>query len=199
MIMSDAQTRLSFPQVFCRWVMKLIGWRIEGEMPALRRYVLIGAPHTSNWDFILAMLFKYSLGMRFNFIGKDTLFRGPMGAIMRRLGGIPVNRRVRTRFVDQIVAAFEQHEDLIIVIAPEGTRSKSPYWKTGFYYIALGAKVPVVMVYLDYPNKTIGFGPSFAPTGDLLADFGQIRSFYADKSGKFPDKQSAIELRPSNV
>lgn len=179
--------------------MKLIGWRIGGEVPALRRYVLIGAPHTSNWDFIIAMLFKYSLGMKFNFIGKDSLFRGPMSTIMRRLGGIPVNRRVSSGFVDQIVSVFAEHEDLIIVIAPEGTRSKSPYWKTGFYYIALGAQVPVVMAYLDYPNKTIGFGPSFTPTGDLHADFALIRSFYADKSGKFPDKQGAIELRPSNA
>jgi len=199
MTMSDTQSHLTFSQILCRWVMKLISWRIEGEIPELRRYVLIGAPHTSNWDFIIAMLFKYSLGMRFNFIGKDSLFRGPMGPVMRRLGGIPVNRRSSNKFVDQIVAAFEQHEDLIIVIAPEGTRSKSPYWRTGFYYIALGAGVPVVMAYLDYTNKVIGFGPTFVPTGDLQADFAHFRSFYADKTGKFPDKQSVIELRPSSA
>lgn len=197
--MSDSQTRLPFSQALCQWIMKLIGWQIEGEQPALRRYVLIGAPHTSNWDFIVAMLLKYSLRMRFNFIGKDSLFRGPLGPIMRRLGGIPVKRESRSNFVAQIVAAFEDHEDLIIVIAPEGTRSKSPYWKTGFYYIALGAGVPVVMAYLDYPRKVIGFGPTIVPTGDIQADFTYIRKFYADKSGKFPNKQSAIELRPSSA
>jgi len=197
--MSDSQTRLSFSQALCQWIMKLIGWQIEGEQPALRRYVLIGAPHTSNWDFIVAMLLKYSLRMRFNFIGKDSLFRGPMGTIMRRLGGIPVKRESRSNFVAQIVEAFKEHDDLIIVIAPEGTRSKSPYWRTGFYYIALGAGVPVVMAYLDYGRKVIGFGPTFVPTGDLNADFAHIRKFYADKSGKYPDKQGAIELRPSSA
>ncbi|UCH58358.1 MAG: lysophospholipid acyltransferase family protein [Anaerolineales bacterium] len=197
--MPESQTRSPFSQILSKWIMRLIGWRILGEQPAFRRYVLIGAPHTSNWDFIIAMLMKYSLQMRFHFIGKDSLFRGPMGTIMRRLGGIPVRRESRSNFVAQIVAEFEQREDLIIVISPEGTRSKSPYWKTGFYYIALGAKVPVVMAYLDYKIKVIGFGPSFVPTGDIQADFAHIRELYADKSGKYPDKQGAIELRPSSA
>ncbi len=197
--MSESQTRSPFSQTLSKWIMKLVGWQILGEQPAFRRYVLIGAPHTSNWDFMVAMLLKYSLQMRFHFIGKASLFRGPMGSLMRRLGGIPVRRGSRSNFVAQIVAAFEEHEDLIIVIAPEGTRSKSPYWKTGFYYIALGAGVPVAMAYLDYKNKVVGFGPSFVPTGDIQADFAIISKFYADKSGKYPDKQGAIELRPSSA
>src|SRR3990172_4215775 len=196
--MPNSQTRTPFSQALFRWLMRLTGWRIVGDPPALRRYVLIGAPHTATWDFFVAMLLKYSLDMRFHFVGKASIFRGPLGPIMRLLGGIPVKRESRSNFVAQIVAFFAEREDLILVIAPEGTRSKSPYWKTGFYYIALGAGVPVVMAYLDYPHKVVGFGPSFEPSGDIQADFELIRSFYADKVGKYPEKQGAIELRPSS-
>ena len=197
--MPDVQTGTPFSQALFQWLMKLAGWRIAGELPTLRRYVLIGAPHTSNWDFIIGMLLKYSLGMRFNFVGKDSLFRGPMGILMRRLGGIPVNRRSRNNFVEQIVAAFKEREDLVIVITPEGTRSKSSYWRTGFYYIALGAGVPIVMGYLDYKHKVVGFGPTFTPSGDINADFAFLRDFYQGKTGKFPEKQGAVELRPSSA
>jgi len=197
--MPNSQTRTPFSQALFRWLMRLTGWRIVGDPPALRRYVLIGAPHTATWDFFVAMLLKYSLDMRFHFVGKDSIFRGPLGPIMRLLGGIPVKRESRSNFVAQIVAFFAEREDLILVIAPEGTRSKSPYWKTGFYYIALGAGVPVVMAYLDYPRNVVGFGPSFEPSGDIQADFELIRSFYADKVGKYPEKQGAIELRPSSA
>ena len=197
--MPNSQPRTPFSQALFRWLMRLTGWRIVGDPPALRRYVLIGAPHTATWDFFVAMLLKYSLDMRFHFVGKASIFRGPLGPIMRLLGGIPVKRESRSNFVAQIVALFAEREDLIIVIAPEGTRSKSPYWKTGFYYIALGAGVPVVMAYLDYPRNVVGFGPSFEPSGDIQADFELIRSFYADKVGKYPEKQGAIELRPSSA
>jgi len=175
-------------------VLRLIGWRTHVLNPRLSRYVLIGAPHTSNWDFGLMLLLIAAEQLPIHFLGKDSLFRGPLGPLMRSLGGIPVNRRERTNLVDQIAAKFEQHDDLIIGIAPEGTRSKTKHWKTGFYYIALKAKVPIALAYLDYGNKIIGVGPNFTPSGDLQADFETIREFYAGIVGKNPKKQGEIIL-----
>jgi 1-acyl-sn-glycerol-3-phosphate acyltransferase len=128
------------------------------------------------------------------FMGKDSLFRGPLGPVMRSLGGIPVNRREHTNLVDQLVAKFDEVDDLIVAITPEGTRSKVSHWKTGFYYIALKAKVPVAMAYLDYGNKIVGVGPNFMPSGDLKADFEIIREFYSGVVGKNPKKQGKIVL-----
>jgi len=175
-------------------ILRLIGWRTHVLNPRLTRYVLIGAPHTSNWDFGLMLLLMAAEQLPIRFLGKDSLFRGPLGPLMRSLGGIPVNRRERSKLVDQIAAKFEEYDDLIIGLAPEGTRSKTPHWKTGFYYIALKAKVPITMAYLDYGNKIIGVGPNFAPSGDLQADFEIIREFYTGIVGKNPKKQGEIIL-----
>ena len=175
-------------------VLHLIGWRTHVLNPRLNRYVLIGAPHTSNWDFGLMLLLMGAEQLPIRFMGKDTIFRGPLGPLMRSLGGIPVNRRERTRLVDQIAAKFEEYDELIIGLAPEGTRSKTSHWKTGFYYIALKANVPIAMAYLDYGNKIIGVGPSFIPSGDLQADFEIIRDFYSGIVGKNPKRQGEIVL-----
>jgi len=175
-------------------ILRLIGWRTHVLNPRLTRYVLIGAPHTSNWDFGLMLLLMAAEQLPIRFLGKDSLFRGPLGPLMRSLGGIPVNRRERTKLVDQIAAKFEEYDDLIIGIAPEGTRSKTSHWKTGFYYIALKAKVPIAMAYLDYGNKIIGVGPNFTPSGNLQADFEIIREFYAGIVGKNPKRQGEIIL-----
>lgn len=175
-------------------ILRLIGWRTHVLNPRLNRYVLIGAPHTSNWDFGIMLLLMAAEQLPIRFMGKDSLFRGPLGPLMRSLGGIPVNRRERTNLVDQISAKFEEYDDLIIGIAPEGTRSKTKYWKTGFYYIALKARVPIAMAYLDYGNKIIGVGPNFTPSGDLQADFEIIREFYSEIVGKNPNEQGEIIL-----
>lgn len=175
-------------------VLSLIGWRTHVLNPRLNRYVLIGAPHTSNWDFGLMLLLMGAEQLPIRFLGKDTLFRGPLGPLMRSLGGISVNRRERTRLVDQIAAKFEEYDELIIGLAPEGTRSKTSHWKTGFYYIALKANVPIAMAYLDYGNKVIGVGPSFIPSGDLQADFEIIRGFYSGIVGRNPKRQGKIVL-----
>jgi 1-acyl-sn-glycerol-3-phosphate acyltransferase len=175
-------------------ILRLIGWRTHVLNPRLTRYVLIGAPHTSNWDFGLMLLLMAAEQLPIRFMGKDSLFRGPLGPVMRSLGGIPVNRRERTNLVDQIVAKFDEYDDLIIGLAPEGTRSKTSHWKTGFYYIALKAKVPIAMAYLDYGNKIIGVGSSFMPSGDLKADFEIIREFYTGVIGKNPHRQGKIVL-----
>jgi 1-acyl-sn-glycerol-3-phosphate acyltransferase len=133
-------------------------------------------------------------GIPIRIIGKDTLFRGPVGIFMRSLGAIPVNRRERENLVDQVVAKFDQYDELIIGISPEGTRKKSSRWRTGFYYIALKAEVPIVMAYFDYENKVCGLGPSLNPTGDIQADFIIIREFYSGIVGKHPQKQGEIVL-----
>ena len=127
-------------------------------------------------------------------MGKDLLFRGPMGVFMRSLGAIPVNRREKTNLVDQIAAKFDEYDELVIGISPEGTRKKTSRWHTGFYYIALKADVPIVMAYLDYGNKVCGLGPSLKPTGDIQADFRIIRDFYSGIVGKYPHEQGKIEF-----
>lgn len=184
-------------QRLAHMILRLIGWRTHAIRPRSSRYVIIGAPHTSNWDFGLMLLLIAAEQLPIRFMGKDTLFRGPLGLVMRSLGGIPVNRRERTKLVDHIAAKFEEEDGLIIGIAPEGTRSKVSHWKTGFYYIALKAKVPIAMAYLDYGNKIIGVGPNFTPSGDIQADFEIIRAFYTGIVGKNPNRQGAIVISQS--
>jgi len=158
------------------------------------KYVLIGSPHTSNWDFPIALLLMRVIGIEGHWIAKHTVFRWPVGWLMRWLGGLPVDRTASHNFVDQIVELFEEREQLVITIAPEGTRKKTAHWKTGFYYIALGAGVPVVLGYLDYPNKRGGLGPTVQPSGDLAADLERMREFYSDKTGRHPGKKGAIAI-----
>ena len=173
------------------------GWQVQIQLPP-PRCVIIGAPHTSGWDLPLTLLLMLSGNLKLRWVGKDTLFRGPLGWLLRALGGIPVNRRSRLNFVDQMVAAFQANEALMIAILPEGTRQRGSHWKTGFYYIALGADVPIVMGYADYRRRIVGLGPTLRPTGDIAADFATIRAFYADIVGRHPERQSAIEIRPAD-
>jgi 1-acyl-sn-glycerol-3-phosphate acyltransferase len=183
-------------QSLAKMILKKISWKLDVSYQEAKSYVLVGAPHTSNLDFIFTMLLIYATGIKMNWIAKDSLFRWPFGSIFRRLGGIAVNRKSRNEFVRQMVAAFDQNKNLVVAISPEGTRSKANYWKTGFYYIALAAQVPIVMGYIDYEKKILGIGPSFYPTGDIKKDFEQIKRFYSDKKGKYPGKQGTIKLRP---
>ncbi|RLD07650.1 MAG: glycerol acyltransferase [Chloroflexota bacterium] len=177
-----------------KFVLGFAGWRTQVMQPRASSYVLIGAPHTSNWDFVIILLMMVVVGIPIRWMGKDSLFRGPLGVFMRSIGAIPVNRREKTNMVDQIAAKFDEYNDLIIGLAPEGTRSRVSRWRTGFYYIALKANVPIVMAYIDYENKVCGIGPSIKPTGDIQADFVKIRDFYSGIVGKFPHKQGEITL-----
>jgi 1-acyl-sn-glycerol-3-phosphate acyltransferase len=188
---------LPFTQKLARAILNLAGWRVDTIYPSEKKYVVVGAHHTSNWDLPVALLFSMATGIKFNFIAKDEAFRWPFAGWMRWLGGIPVNRRARTHFVDQIAEEFRARENLIIVITPEGTRKKTEYWKTGFYYIALAAKVPVALGYLDYPHKRVGIGKMITLVGDFEADLAVIREFYADKMGKYPQDHGEICIRPS--
>ena len=184
-------------QRFAKAVLNLFGWQIETIYPTEKKYVIVGAHHTSNWDLPVALLFSMASGIKFNFLAKDEAFRWPFGGFMHVLGGIPVNRRANTNFVDQIAKEFETRQELVIVITPEGTRRKTEYWKTGFYYIALASKVPVALGYLDYSRKQIGIGRMLMLSGEIETDLEIIREFYADKVGKFPGEHGAIRLKPN--
>lgn len=182
--------------ILARSILHGLSWRLELDPPLTQKYVLIAAPHTSNLDFVFFLLLVYATGLELHWVGKHTLFAGPFGWLMRQLGGIPVDRRTNNGFVEQMIQVFDQRQHLILVIAPEGTRGKSQYWRTGFYHIAHGAGVPIVLGYLDYRQKTLGFGPSLNPSGDIDKDFSQIREFYAAKIGRRPERQGEILLRP---
>lgn len=183
-------------QSLAQMILKINSWRLNVNRPEAKSYILVGAPHTSNWDFIFTLLLIYATGIKMHWIAKDSLFRWPFGGLFRRLGGIAVNRRSKTDFVSQIVTVFNKNSELVVAISPEGTRKKIDYWKTGFYYMALGAKVPIALGYIDYQRKEVGIGPNFYPTGDIQADFELIKAFYTDKKGKYPRKQGPIQLRP---
>ena len=183
-------------KLISRAILRLFGWKVVATLPETHKYVLIGAPHTTNWDFALMLLLKSAIGLQVHWIGKHSLFRWPLGWLMRRLGGVPVDRRSPHKYVDQIVDAFRQRDEMVLVIAPEGTRKKTEYWKSGFYYIALGAGVPIALGFADYARKVGGIGPTIMPTGDIEADLARIRAFYADKTGKHPENQGEIRVRP---
>lgn len=183
-------------RTICRFLLRLSGWRLD-DKPLPARCVLIAYPHTSNWDFILAMLAKGALGLRFHWLGKRELFRWPISTLMRALGGIAVDRQNPTGLIDDLVQHFQQRNELIIGLTPEGTRSFRPYWKSGFYRLALAAEVPIVLAYIDFSSKTLGIGPSIEPSGDLARDFAIIKAFYQPISPKYPDLAAPIELQNS--
>jgi 1-acyl-sn-glycerol-3-phosphate acyltransferase len=179
------------------FLMWLFGWRIEGKLPDTPKFVLIAAPHTSNWDLpvMLSLAFAFRTGLFW--MGKDTLFRRPFGAIMRWLGGIPIDRSKSHNVVEQSAEHFRKAESLVMVVPPEGTRQKVRYWKTGFYRIAESAGVPIALGFLDYRRKVGGFGPTVVPTGDIEADMETIQAFYANITGKHSDQFDQADVTPS--
>ena len=170
--------------------LKLTGWKIVGQLPAdARKSVFIAAPHTSNWDLPYTLMVAFALRLNIYWMGKAQIFRWPFGPLMRWLGGVAVQREQANNLVAASVQALQNSDGPVqLVVPPEGTRSKVRYWKTGFYYIALGAQVPIVMSFLDYGNKVSGLGPMFEPTGDIEADMVRIKAFYAPFKGKNPDQ-----------
>lgn len=176
-------------------LLKLAGWHIDVSLPKEKKFVLIGAPHTSNWDLPLALLCFWHSQRRVKWVAKKQIFIGPLYYFFHALGGIPVDRSVSTGFITQIARKMDTQDEIILGLAPEGTRSKTRYWKTGFYYIALQAKVPLCLGYIDYPSRTIGFGKMLYPSGEIEKDFAQIKAFYADKTGKYPEKQGPIKIK----
>jgi 1-acyl-sn-glycerol-3-phosphate acyltransferase len=171
-------------------VLKLAGWKVSGQLPAnSRTCVLIAAPHTSNWDLPYTLMVAFALRLNIYWMGKEQIFRPPFRGLMMWLGGIPVRRESANNLVAASIEALQAAQGPVqLVVPPEGTRSKARYWKTGFYYIAAGARVPIVMAYMDYERKTSGLGPVFEPTGDIEADMVTIKAFYAPFKGKNPDQ-----------
>lgn len=168
-------------------ILKLIGWTSIGSKVSVPKYVLIGAPHTSNWDFPLMLLVVLELRLQLFWMGKNTLFPFPFAGLMKWLGGIPINRAKSHNVVYEIVGQFKNNENFVVLVPPEGTRSKVSEWKTGFYHIANNAGVPILTGYVDAEKKEAGFADFFYPTGDLDADMKEIRSFYAEKKGLRPE------------
>jgi 1-acyl-sn-glycerol-3-phosphate acyltransferase len=163
-----------------------MGWRFEGEIPNARKLVIIVAPHTSNWDFVVGVAAKLALGLRVLWFGKDTLFRFPFGVLLRRLGGMPVDRAASHDVVPEIIEQFARRERLILGLAPEGTRKRVERWRTGFYHIAHGAKVPILPVALDWESRTLKILAPFMTTGDIDGDVRQLQGRFSGVSGRRP-------------
>lgn len=188
-----------------RWLarvaLRLTGWKAVGTLPDVPRMVMIAAPHTSNWDFPVGVMLLYASGFRVSFLGKHTLFRPPMGWVMRWLGGKPVNRAAAHGVVEETVRAIRQADRFILALAPEGTRKRVTRWRTGFYRVAERAGVPIVLGFFDYPRREVGFGPTMWPRGDLERDLEEIQAFYRTKTGRRPElfataADEAADARP---
>jgi 1-acyl-sn-glycerol-3-phosphate acyltransferase len=168
---------------FTRWLgrttLRLLGWRTEGAFPDRSHLVVIAAPHSSGWDFVIGIAFMMAIGVRIRFIGKTELFRGPVGWLLRTMGGVPVDRANPEGIIDQVVGEFNRTPGMVLGLAPEGTRRHGARWKTGFYRIAAKARVPIVPGFFDWSRKTVGLLPAFAPTGDMPNDIAAIQELYA--------------------
>lgn len=159
-------------------------WRFEGDAPELNKCVMVGAPHTSNWDAFYGLAIILALGWHCHWMAKAAVFKGPFKKLLVWLGGISVDRGARHGVVEQIVAEFKKRDKFFLALTPEGTRRRVDRWKTGFYYIALQANVPILAAYIDYERRTMGFGPMFYPSGDVRRDMEKLEIFYQDKKGK---------------
>ncbi len=168
----------------CAWLLRMFGWRLAGSLPDRPKLVMIAAPHSSWWDGVWGLIMKSALGLNVSFMAKRELFAGPLGWLLRRAGGIPIERSQSSGVVEQMTERFAARERLWLGIAPEGTRKRVTKWKNGFWHIARNAGVPILPVYFDYPSRTIGLGPLFEPSEDLAADLAALRAFYAPWRGK---------------
>ena len=183
-------------RVVGKFVLSVSGWKIAGTLPEREKYVLIAAPHTSNWDLVYMLAIAFVLDMRINWMGKDSLFKPPFGFLLKWLGGVAIDRSKTNNVVQAMADEFTTRDRLILAVPPSGTRGRRDFWKSGFYHIARTAQVPIVMGYLDYATKTGGFGPNhLVPGDDLVSDMNEIRAFYGTLQGKFPEKVSPARLR----
>ena len=168
----------------CAWLLHACGWRLAGAVPDRAKLVLIAAPHSSWWDGVWGLVMKSALGIDVSFMAKRELFAGLLGWLLRRAGGIPIERSQSSGVVEQMTERFASRERLWLGIAPEGTRKRVTKWKNGFWHIARNAGVPILPVYFDYPSRTIGLGPLFETSDDLAADLAALHAFYAPWRGK---------------
>lgn len=191
-------------KTFMRWsslfMLKVIGWRAEGRLPDnIPKFVLIAAPHTSNWDFPIGVFTAFALKAKIYWMGKETLFRRPFGWFLKWLGGIPVDRSKSNNMVRQTIQQFNDNEKLIVAIPPSGTRKRVMKWKTGFYYIAKGANIPILLGFFNYPEKRAGIGPVYLPSGDIEKDMKEIRAYYSGIKGKYSVKEESFFINPTYI
>jgi len=186
---------MAFRATLATWILGLSGWRVVSQPPSAQKGVVIIYPHTSNWDFILGVLARAVLQLRMHWVGKHTLFSWPFESIMRALGGVPVDRSQTRGLVEQLQKEFDRYEQFFIVITPEGTRSRTEYWKSGFYHIALGLKVPLGLATFDYAKREIDLTNWYWPTGDKEKDMAHIREVYRGRRGKHPELAGEIRFR----
>jgi 1-acyl-sn-glycerol-3-phosphate acyltransferase len=178
-----------------RLLFRLTGWKKEGAVPNVPRFVVIAAPHTSYWDAVAMVTAGCAFDVKFSWMVKDAVFFFPLGILVRWFGGIPIDRTRRSNVVGQAIDALRNSKTLFLAVSPEGTRRRSDHWKTGFYHIARGAGVPIVFGYVDYARKVAGLGPVFEPTGDIEADFEEFAAFYEKVTPKFPELRGRVALR----
>jgi 1-acyl-sn-glycerol-3-phosphate acyltransferase len=186
-------------QRLARWLLGLFGWRVDIAWPPGPRCVIAFYPHTSNWDFVVGYLAKLAAGLPAQWIGKDTLFRWPFGRLLRRMGGIPVNRREPTGLIRQLAREFERRPWMWLAIAPEGTRRYVDHWKSGFYHLALDVKAPVGLAFIDWRSRVLGLTTYLTLTGDEEVDLERIRTAYAGKLGRRPELAGEIRLHPERT
>lgn len=179
---------MSFTGKISETILGLAGWKVKGEKPKEKKYVILAAPHTSNWDFPLTRLTNSIFGVEIKLLMKKSWFFFPLKYFFSWLGAIPVDRRKSGTIIEHVVELYKENDDLVLAIAPEGTRSYVESWKTGFYTIAVKAKVPILLAYVDYEKKETGIGPMIYPSGDAQKDFEEILSFYRTIHAKFPEK-----------
>lgn len=171
---------------FWVFILKCLGWTITGDLPQDKKYIVIVAPHTSNWDFFICLFGKFALNKKVTFLAKKQAFVFPFKPILEAFGGIPLDRSQHQNLVEAIIDLFNSRDELIYALAPEGTRSPVKRWKTGFYHIACAAKIPIVMFGPDFSKKTIVIAPAFWPTGDINKDFPEILAFFRGIKGRHP-------------
>jgi 1-acyl-sn-glycerol-3-phosphate acyltransferase len=182
-----------------RWlsafILKLLGWHTDGSLPdGIRKAVVIAAPHTSMWDFVIGRLTFWAIRVNIRFLIKEESFVFPLGLLLKWIGGMPVARgKYKSNLIIQVTELFNKTDDLIVVITPEGTRKKVEQWKKGFYMIAMAAKVPIALGFIDYGKKTGGVGPIFYPTGDFEKDIITIQRFYRNMTAKHPERFNLSE------
>lgn len=178
-----------------RGLLRSLGWRASGVRPECKKSVVLAAPHTSNWDGVLLLAFAWHFELQIQWMVKSSVVESAtLGPVVRRLGAVSVNRSASQDLVAAMVRAFEERESLHLVVSPPGTRSRREHWKSGFYWIARRAAVPVVCSFLDYERRVGGFGPTLELTGNMRADMDELREFYGPIRGRHPERMTPIRL-----
>ena len=181
-------------RLVARAILRAAGWRAEGTPPGHERFVMAIAPHTSNWDTVYLVLLGFAHSLAFVFPVKASLFRGPLGLVLRLVGAFPVERGASKQVVDRLVELFRERDRIILAITPEGTRARAARWRAGFYLIAQAAGVPIVLGYVDYRRRAVGFGPEIWPSGDLEGDLARMANFFAGVTARYPENVGPVSV-----